>query len=161
VLWAVAASLLAVEAGWCDEECFERAHPIVTRFGFGRIFGGPELLYGFSLSAPRSERVHRFQVGWAVPLGDTLEVTAGVGVGSDGRVELVPAMRYSPLKLGPLIVPAVALSAPLTWRTQVMEMKVRPAIELHVGLCAMVFALEIDVAGVGASRYWWAVQVGV
>ena len=161
MLSVVVASFLAMEAGWCDEECFERAHPLVTRLGFGRIFGGPELQYGFSLSTPRSERVHRFQLGWAVPLGNALEVSAGVSVGSDARIEVVPAFRYSPFKLGYLLVPAVALAAPLSWKGDVLGMKMRPGIELHVGLAAIAFALEFDVSGIGASRYWWSVQVGL
>jgi hypothetical protein len=161
VLWVVAASLLGVELDWCDEECFERAHPITTRLGFGKIFGGPELQYGLSLSTARSERVHRFQLGWALPLGDTLELSTGAGLSSDGRIDLAPSLRYSPFKLGSLLVPAVSLATLVGWRGGALEMRVRPCAELHVGLAAMMFAFEIDVAGVVPPRFWWGVQVGL
>lgn len=161
MLAVVVASLLEFGADWCDAECFERAHPILTRWPFGRLFGGPEAQYGFSLSTARRERVHRFQLSWAVPAGPTLEVLAGAAFTSEERLEAVPGVRYSPFKFGSLLVPALAVSAPLSWRAGALELRVRQALELHVGMAAMSLALELDAGGGVGPRFWWNVLVGI
>jgi hypothetical protein len=161
VLAVVVASLLEAGAGWCDAECFERAHPVLTRWPFGKLFGGPEAQYGFSLSTSRRERVHRFQLGWAAPAGPTLEVLAALAFTSEERFEVVPGVRYSPFKLGALLVPALAVTAALSWSAGALELRVRQALEVHVGMAAMSLALELDAGGVAGPRVWWNVLVGI
>ncbi len=161
MLAVVVASLLQLDAGWCDEDCFSRSHPLMTRWWWGQRFGGPEAQYGFSLSTSRRQRIHRFQLAWAVPFGDTVEVLLGGAYSSEERLEAVTGVRYSPWKLGSLLIPAVSLTAPLSWRSGTLEMAVRPALEVHVGMAAMSLALEIDVAGVTPVRLWWNVLFGI
>ena len=157
VLAVLTASVLSVSASWCDDTCVERAHPLFHRFGFG----APELGYGFTLTTRPSSRVHRFQLSWAAPLGEALEVLGGVALATDGRFEVVPGARYAPVRFGELLVVAVALSAPLSWRAETLDLRVRPAVELHVGFASLGLALELDAAGRADPRLWCAVTLSL
>ena len=159
VLAVALSALLSVDVAWCDAECVERAHPISNVLGLAK-WGSPEATYTFTLSA-RSARVHRVELVWGLPVSEQLEVMLGPAVSSDGRFEVVPGGRWWVMKAGFMMVPAVALSAPLAWRQSSLEIHVRPALELHVGLAAMMFGVELDVAGRAPFALWSGFQLGL
>jgi hypothetical protein len=147
VLALVAAAMLS---SWCDAECVERAHPLFNRWRFG----APELSWTMTV-VPRSPRLHRFQLAWAYPLLETLEVFGGAALASDGRFELVPGARFAPARVGFMLVPALAVSAPMSLSSAgVLELHVRPALEAHVAFAAMQLALDVDVAGRAPLSFW-------
>ena len=73
---------------------------------------------------------------------------------TDGRVEVVPAARYTPFGVGSFIVPGISVSVPLSWRLEQLELRVKPALELHFGFATMSVALELDAAGRAEPRFW-------
>lgn len=139
----------AMMTAWCDAECVERAHPLFKRWSFG----APEVSWTMTV-VPRAPRLHRFQLSWAYPLLETLEVFGGAALATDGRFEVLPGARFAPAKVGFMLVPALAVSAPMTFQSGTLQMRVRTALEGHIAFAVMQLAVEVDVAQDPAPRLW-------
>ena len=141
------ALVLAADNDWCDVECFERSHPVASMLG---LVGGLDLAY----SATAAEKhVQRIELGWVVPFGEQLEVTAAGAYSTDGHFELVPGVRYAMFSLGTLAIPGVSVSTPLWWRQGALQLHVRAAAELRVGPAVTQIGVDVD-AGVMRAQLW-------
>jgi hypothetical protein len=148
----LALALVLSETRVCDETCFKNMHMLTSRADFVMTWGAPHFAYegGTQIGAQHAPIVHRFELGWSVPLGTLIEAAAAASLDTRGRPQLSHGAYFYLPRMGDLLVPVVGLNAGVS---PGLELHLRPSVALRAGPAAVAMTFDFDVGNRFVASY--------